>query len=188
MPEWKREPWRQNIVSFSHLCFKPWDKSGVTTEQELNRSQSCVNKTKQKQQKTQNSMKRPSKLNGRCGRYDLSVECTLKSKQSQPSPPTLATKSYSYVLTGREECLSANHLPVAPLHLQAYGNTARSLGYPLAVVFVVQLPLLYTVWSNAYWEIGSEVCCDLSRLLARKITKHIHSSKPASLNHPISFI
>ena len=28
-------------------------------------------------------------------------------------------------------------------------------------------------------------CCDLSRLLARKITKRIHSNKPASLNHPI---
>ena len=27
--------------------------------------------------------------------------------------------------------------------------------------------------------------CDLSRLLSRKITKHIHSSKPASLNCPI---
>ena len=27
--------------------------------------------------------------------------------------------------------------------------------------------------------------CDLSRLLARKITKRIHSSKPASLNRPI---
>ena len=29
------------------------------------------------------------------------------------------------------------------------------------------------------------MCCDLSRLLAQKITKRIHSSKPASLNHPI---
>ena len=27
--------------------------------------------------------------------------------------------------------------------------------------------------------------CDLSRLLSRKITKRVHSSKPASLNHPI---
>ena len=34
-------------------------------------------------------------------------------------------------------------------------------------------------------EIGPEVRCDLSRLLARKITKRIHSSKPASLNRPI---
>ena len=32
------------------------------------------------------------------------------------------------------ECLSANHPPVAPLCLQAYRDTARSLGYPLAVV------------------------------------------------------
>ena len=30
-----------------------------------------------------------------------------------------------------------------------------------------------------------EVCCNLSRLLVRKITKRIHSSKPASLNCPI---
>ena len=29
-----------------------------------------------------------------------------------------------------------------------------------------------------------EVRCDLSRHLARKITKRIHSSKPASLNRP----
>ena len=39
--------------------------------------------------------------------------------------------------------------------------------------------------SNAYSEIGLEVHCDLSRLLARKITKRIHSSKPALLNRPI---
>ena len=43
----------------------------------------------------------------------------------------------------------------------------------------------YTAWGNAYWEIGPEVRCDLSRHLARKITKRIHSSKPASLNRPI---
>ena len=36
------------------------------------------------------------------------------------------------------ECLSANHPPVAPLRLQAYRDTARSLCYPLAVVSVVQ--------------------------------------------------
>ena len=30
--------------------------------------------------------------------------------------------------------------------------------------------------------------CDLSRLLARKITKRIHSSKPASLNRPIAVV
>ena len=29
--------------------------------------------------------------------------------------------------------------------------------------------------------------CDLSRLLSRKITKRIHSSKPASLNRPIHY-
>ena len=77
-------------------------------------------------------------MNGHCGRNDLSVQCTLKSKQSQPSAPTLATESYGYALTGRVECLSANHPPVAPLRLQAYRDTARSLGYPLAVVSVVQ--------------------------------------------------
>ena len=31
-------------------------------------------------------------------------------------------------------------------------------------------------------------CCDLSRLLAQKITKGIHSCKPALLNHPISTV
>ena len=41
--------------------------------------------------------------------------------------------------------------------------------------------MLYTACSNAYSEIGPEVRCDLSRLLSRKITKRIHSSKPASL-------
>ena len=39
------------------------------------------------------------------------------------------------------------------------------------------IPLLYTAWSNAYSEIGPDVRCDLSRLLVRKITKRIHSSK-----------
>ena len=39
-------------------------------------------------------------------------------------------------------------------------------------------------WSNAYSEISPEVHCDLSQLLARKITKRIHSSKPASPNRP----
>ena len=65
-----------------------------------------------------------------------SVKGTLKSKQSQPPhpPPTLATESYGYALTGRVERLSANHPPVAPLRLQAYRDTARSLGYPLDVV------------------------------------------------------
>ena len=47
------------------------------------------------------------------------------------------------------------------------------------------LSLLYTVWSNAYSEIGPEVRCDLSRLLVWKITKRIHSSKPALLNRPL---
>ena len=64
----------------------------------------------------------------------VSVKWTLKSKQSQPSPPTIATESYGYALTGRVERLSANHPPVAPLRLQACRDTARSLGYPLAVV------------------------------------------------------
>ena len=68
-----------------------------------------------------------------------SVKGTLKSKQSQPSPPTLAIESYGYALTGRVECLSANHPPVASLRLQAYRDMARSLGYPLAVVSLVRL-------------------------------------------------
>ena len=80
----------------------------------------------------------PSKLNGHSGRYDLSVKCTLKSKQSQHSPPTLATESYGYALNGRVDCLSANHPPIAPLRLQAYRDTARSLGYPLAVVSLLE--------------------------------------------------
>ena len=42
-----------------------------------------------------------------------------------------------------------------------------------------------TACSYTYSEIGPEVRCDLSRLLVRKITKRIHSSKPASLNRPI---
>ena len=45
--------------------------------------------------------------------------------------------------------------------------------------------MLYTGWSNAYSEIGPEVRCDLSRHLARKITKRIHSNKPVSLNRPV---
>ena len=36
------------------------------------------------------------------------------------------------------ERLSANHPPVAPLRLQAYRDTAGSLGYPLAVVSLVK--------------------------------------------------
>ena len=40
----------------------------------------------------------------------------------------------SYRKTGR----SANHPPVAPLRLQAYRDTAGSLGYPLAVVSLVK--------------------------------------------------
>ena len=43
---------------------------------------------------------------------------------------------------------------------------------------------LYTAWSNAYSEISLEVHCDLSQLLAQKLTKRIHSSKPALLNCP----
>ena len=61
----------------------------------------------------------------------------------------------------------------------------NSIGICTASQFYVQLLLLYTAWSNTYSEIGPEVRCNLLRLLARKITKRIHSSKPASLNHPI---
>ena len=95
-------------------------------------------------------------MNGHCGRYDLSVKCTLKSKQSQPSPLIVATESYGYALTGRVECLSANHPPVAPLRLQAYRDTARSLGCPLAVVSVVQ----------------SDDCVNNSYLSMTKFPKH----------------
>ena len=62
----------------------------------------------------------------------------------------------------------------------------NSIGICTASRFKVQLPLLYTAWSSVYSEIGPEVRCDLSRLLARKITKRIHCSKPASLNRPIA--
>ena len=71
--------------------------------------------------------------------------------------------------------------PPSPFH----GNFCNSIGICTASRFKVQLPLLYTARSNAYSEIGPEVRCDLSRLLARKITKRIHSSKPASLNRPV---
>ena len=44
---------------------------------------------------------------------------------------------------------------------------------------------LYTAWSNAYSEISPEVTLrPLSWLFARKITKGIHSRKPASLSPP----
>ena len=73
--------------------------------------------------------------------------------------------------------------PPSPFH----GNfcNCNSIGICTASQFKFQL-LLYTAWSNAYSEIGPEVRCDLSRLLSRKITKRIHSSKPASLNRPIA--
>ena len=73
--------------------------------------------------------------------------------------------------------------PPPPFHSK-FCN-CNSIGICTASQFWVQLPLLYTAWSNAYSEIGPEVRCDLSRLLARKITKRIHSSKPASPNRPI---
>ena len=50
----------------------------------------------------------------------------------------LASESYGYALTGRVEHLFANHLPIAPLCLQAYGDMAHSLGYPLAVVSLIR--------------------------------------------------
>ena len=63
--------------------------------------------------------------------------------------------------------------------------TATVLAFVLLRNSRLQLPLLYTAWSNAYSEIGPKVRCDVSRLLARKFTNRIHSRKPASLNHPI---
>ena len=41
------------------------------------------------------------------------------------------------------------------------------------------------MWSNTNSEISPEVRCNFSQLLVRKITKRIHSSKPASLNRPL---
>ena len=73
--------------------------------------------------------------------------------------------------------------PPSPFHSN-FCN-CNSIGICTASRFKVQLPLLYTVWSNTYSEIGLEVRCNLSQLLAQKITKHIHSSKPALLNRPI---
>ena len=73
--------------------------------------------------------------------------------------------------------------PPSPFHSNFCNR--NSIDICMASQFCVQLPLLYTAQSNAYSEIGPEVRCDLSRLLARKITKRIHSSKPASLNRPI---
>ena len=67
-----------------------------------------------------------------------------------------------------------SHHP-SPFHSNFYN--CNSIGICTALRFQVQLPLS---------EIGPEVCCDLLRLLAQKITKHVHSSKPASLNHPIA--
>ena len=51
----------------------------------------------------------------------------------------------------------------------------------IAILFLTST----VAWSNAYSEIGPEVRCDLSRRLARKITKLIHSTKSASLNRPV---
>ena len=71
--------------------------------------------------------------------------------------------------------------PPSPFH----GNfcNCNSIGICTASQFEFQLPLLYTVWSNAYSEIGPEVHCDLSWLLCWKITKRIHSL----LNRPTAW-
>ena len=55
----------------------------------------------------------------------------------------------------------------------------NSGGICTASQFKVQLPLLYTMWSNAYSEISPEVTL---QLFAWKITKGIHSYKTASVN------
>ena len=70
--------------------------------------------------------------------------------------------------------------------------------HPLSTVIFATAPVLAFVLlrnSNfnfhcytqreAYSEICPEVRCDLSQLLSRKITKRIHSNKPASLNRLI---
>ena len=72
-----------------------------------------------------------------------------------------ATESYGYALTGRLECLSANHPPVAPLRLQAYRDTVyrlivtrltHSLG-PLAVVSLHRLRVIpKSVMCLRFWK------------------------------------
>ena len=63
--------------------------------------------------------------------------------------------------------------------------------HPLSVViFATATVLAFLLLRNSSFNfhcytIGPEVRCDLTRLLARKITKRIHPSKPASLNRPI---
>ena len=102
-----------------------WCIYWTRTEQESMLRKLLLNKQKQNKNKTnkkaQNNLKIYSRYlqnwTGIVIGNDLSVKCTLKSKQSQPSPPILSTESYGYALTGRVERLSANH--------------AR---YPLAVV------------------------------------------------------
>ena len=53
------------------------------------------------------------------------------------------------------------------------------------LAFVLLRDSRFNFHCEAYSEISPEVRCDLPRLLARKITKCIHSSKPASLNRPL---
>ena len=69
----------------------------------------------------------------------------------------------------------------------------NSGGICTASQFQVQFPVLY-LQSYTQREAmptqksAQKCCCNLLRLLARKITKDIHSCKPASLNHPIRLL
>ena len=98
-----------------------------------------------------------------------------------------APKRISFFTNSRSSGQAKNDAKTLFFHAPSpfHGNFCNSIGICTASRFKVQLPLLYTARSNAYSEIGPEVRCDLSRLLTRKITKRIHSSKPTSLNRPI---
>ena len=69
-----------------------------------------------------------------------------------------------------------------PSHFHGDFCNCNSISICTASQFWVQLPLLYTAWSNAYSEISLEV---MLRLLAQKIINGIHLCKPSSLNRPI---
>ena len=106
-----------------------WCNYRPRTEQESMLRKLLFQKEKKNKQ-TQNHLiiqQRPSKQSGHCSRYDLSVECTLKLKQSQPSPPTLATARKLQLCADRPEERSACPPTTRPLRHSVY--TARSLAY-----------------------------------------------------------
>ena len=94
----------------------------------------------QKTKNTQNNLiiqQRPSKWSGHCGRYDLSVECTLKSKQSQPSPPTLATARKLQLCADRPEERSACPPTTRPLRHSVYRLFVTRLAHLLTSLFLM---------------------------------------------------